>query len=144
MCVSCHLAFKRPNQPNLHLFWNCLPEMKCFALFWHLQKIAHFKECYGQIWAKLTIFYKIPKFVFLLANFLEKIGLYLASFIFEGLAFLKLLMTKFGLINFFGPGNPDLEFLAWQCPLDEINHSPIDLSFYVSSSESADKTELFY
>jgi len=38
--------------------------------------------------------------------FVRKFGPYLAFFIFRDLAFLKLLMAKFGFFDFFRPGNP--------------------------------------
>ena len=56
-----------------------------FGLFWKLKKIVYFKACFGQICAKLSLFYNIFKYVFLvLANFLQKFGLYLAFFHFFG------------------------------------------------------------
>ena len=36
-------------------------------------------------------------------------------FIFVDLAFLKLLMAKFGFLNFFGPGNPGSNFRDSYC-----------------------------
>jgi len=42
------------------------------------------------------------------ANFRRKFGLF---FIFEDLAFLTLVVAKFGLFEFFEPGNPDANAL---------------------------------
>ncbi len=72
-----------------------------FGLFWMLKKIVYFKACSGEIWSKCAIFYDIISLnLVILTNFWRKFGLYLA--------FLKLLMAKFGLFNFF-----DLANLVW-------------------------------
>ena len=56
-----------------------------FGLFWKLKKIVSFKACFERIWAKITIFYKIPQIVLvILPKFHQKFGLYLAFFHFWG------------------------------------------------------------
>jgi len=41
------------------LFWNGLPEIKCFGLFRMLKKTVYFIACFGEIWTKLAIFFEI-------------------------------------------------------------------------------------
>ena len=104
---GCHLAFFE----TVCQKWNGLA---IFWPFWKLRKIVPFNACFGKIWAKLTIFYKILKFFSLvLANFFE----YLAFFHFWGFGlFLRLLTAKFGLLNIFGPGNPGSRLLLSTTP----------------------------
>ena len=67
-------------------FWQYL------ALFWMLKKIVYFEACFGEIWAKLAIYYQIHTLnLVILTNFQWKFGLYLAFFIFENLAILNCL-----------------------------------------------------
>ncbi len=89
------------------LFWNCVPEIKWFGHFWKVTK----KYILCMFWtnlSKIQAFYEILNFN-LIKYFEGNLAFIWPFFIFQDLAFLKLLMAKFGLFNFFGPGNPD----AW-------------------------------
>jgi len=68
------------------------------ASFWILKETVYFKACFAEIWAEFAIFYKIRTLNHvILINFWKKL---ISFFIFEYLAFLKLLMAKFGLFIF--------------------------------------------
>ncbi len=81
-----------------------LPEIKWFghfAMFWPfcmLKKIVHFKAYFGRVRLKIAMFSEILTFnpVFHFAFFAD-------------LSLLKLSISKFGLLNFFWPGNPECE-----------------------------------
>ncbi len=56
-----------------------------------------YQACFRKIRAKLVVFYEFLILnLAILTNFERKVGIYLAFFHFSG----------FGLLNFFGPGNP--------------------------------------
>ncbi len=84
------------------LFWNGLPETTFFGLFSMLKKIVYFKACFEQ--NLQYVFMKFSLWVLLFQQtFEENFGLFSSLRIWP---FLKLLMAKFGLFNFFGPSNP--------------------------------------
>jgi len=76
-------TFKGPNHPNLAFFdtvcqtKNFLDILPFFGLFWMLKKIVYLKACFGEMWAKLEIFYEILNLNHvILTNFWRKFGLY--------------------------------------------------------------------
>ena len=77
------MAFKKAKSAGFGLFWNCLPEIKCFGHlaifwpFWKLKKIVPFKAYFGKIWAKITILNEILNLdIVILTNFWRKFGLF--------------------------------------------------------------------
>jgi len=64
----------------LCLFWNDLQEIKRFGhflLFYDSWKKLFFEACFGEIWAKLTIYYEILSLnLIILTNFRKKFGLF--------------------------------------------------------------------
>ena len=93
----------------IHIFWSLSLNARVAIWplkrpFWKLKKIVPFKVCFGKMWAKITIFYKIlknvlvisPKFISSKKNW-PLFGLF---FIFEKWPFLKLQMANFGLFIF--------------------------------------------
>jgi hypothetical protein len=86
---GCHLAFFEMDCKKLNhlVIWP----------FWMSKKIVYCETFFGEIWAKIAIFYKILTLYLVILNL---------ALIFEDLAFLKLLVVKFGLFNFLESGNP--------------------------------------
>ncbi len=77
-----------------------------FGLFWMWSKIVYFEASFGEIWAKLAIFYEILTLnLVIYANFWGKFGLYLAFYRFWGFVLFE---TAYGQILLF------LFFWTWQ------------------------------
>jgi len=85
-----------------------------FGLFWMLKKTVYFKDCFGESWAKLEIFYEILTLNFvILTNFLPNFAFIWPFFFFEDLAFFE---TAHGQIL------PFQFFWTWQpWTMDRIN-----------------------
>jgi len=95
---------------HLSLFETILHKFKPFWPFLMLKIIiTYFKACFEKIWAKIAFFYILNLIIFTLTKFLQ-IFLLFCNFWISSLIFLTLLMAKFGVINFFKPGNPVLYF----------------------------------
>ena len=93
------------------LFWICLPEIKWFGHISAFNKVEENITFKGLFWTnlkKITISYKILKYVHLVLQIVfERLAFTGPFFILENLAFFETaLIGKFGLFNFFGPGNP--------------------------------------
>ncbi len=74
-----------------------------------LKKMVYFKACFGEIWAKLAIFYEILTLNFAIFAF----------FIFEDFTFLYLLMAKFGLLVFLDMATLWWNTLPWVLKADK-------------------------
>jgi len=79
-------------------FWNCLPEIKWFAIFWMLKKIVYFKACFEKLCTKIYNNLWNSNFESNYFNKLQK-KIWL-SLIIEDLTFFKFLIAKFGLFIF--------------------------------------------
>ena len=104
---GCHVSFNKAKSAKFGLFWSCLPELKWFGhlAFFECRRIKYIlrpvlEKTYNILWNFKICSSHLNKFS---KNIWPLFGLFPWLRIW---LLLKLLMAKFRLFHFFGPGNP--------------------------------------